>query len=94
MNAKTVENIVQSLDGIDEMVANLRKLADAGTKMGDDLTRCMDSMARGDRFNAAMELWRQFSKVNAAVAWIDLNARIARRNTNSLLSEIPEGVEA
>jgi hypothetical protein len=94
MNANTVENIVRSLDEIDEMVANLRKLADAGTKMGDDLTRCMDSMARGDRFDAAMNLWRQFSKVNTAVAWIELSAMIARRNTNSLLTEIPEGMEA
>jgi hypothetical protein len=87
-----VENIDTALDGIDEMAAKLRELSDAGSKMGDDLTRDMHSMSHEERFDATLDLWRQFSKIGVAVMWLELHARTARRNNNTLLSELPEEV--
>jgi hypothetical protein len=86
-----IENIDASLDGIDEMVAHIRRLSDAGGKMADELTNNMNSMSRSDTFDAAMDVWRQFTKMGAAITWLELHARTARRNTNSLLDMIPEG---
>jgi hypothetical protein len=45
-NKMHIENIDASLDGIDEMVAHIRRLSDAGGKMADDLTNNMNSMSR------------------------------------------------
>jgi hypothetical protein len=88
--AKYVEAIDTALDGIDEMTANLRALADAGTKMGDALTNNIDLMTREERFDEVMKMWRQFSKISGAITWLELHARTVRRNTYSLLSELPE----
>lgn len=88
------ENISAGLDGIDEMTAKLRELADAGAKMGDALTAGMDSMSREERFNAAMAMWRQFTKIGTAISWVDLSARNARRSVNTLLDVLPDCPEA
>ena len=86
----TIEAIDTAMDGIEEMAARLRELSDAGSKMGDDLTSRMDGMTREDRFEAAMQLWRQFSKIGTALTWLELHTRTARRNANTLLNELPE----
>ena len=90
MAADNIENIDCALDAIEEMTAKLHELADAGAKMGDELTRDMDRLGRDERFEAAMRMWRQFSKIGAATSLLHLHAMGARRNTNSLLSELPE----
>jgi hypothetical protein len=87
---KYIETINTALDGIEGMTANLRALADAGSKMGDDLTSNIDIMTREERFEEVMKMWRQFSKIGGAISWLELHARTARRYTNSLLSELSE----
>jgi hypothetical protein len=91
---KYVGAIDTALDGIEEMTAILRDLADAGTKIGDALTNNIDLMTREERFDEAMKMWRQLSKVGNAISWLELHARAARRNTNSLLSELSESNES
>jgi uncharacterized NAD(P)/FAD-binding protein YdhS len=58
-----VEAIDTALDGIEGMTANLRALADAGSKMGDGLTSNIDLITREERFEEAMKMWRQFSRM-------------------------------
>jgi hypothetical protein len=85
---KYIETINTALDGIEGMTANLRALADAGNKMGDELTSSIDLMTREERFEEAMKMWRQFSKMGGAISWLELHVRTARRYTNSLLNEL------
>jgi hypothetical protein len=89
-----VEAIDTALDGIEGMTANLRALADAGSKMGDGLTSKIDLITREERFEEAMKMWRQFSRISGAITWLELHVRTARRYTNSLLSELSESNES
>jgi hypothetical protein len=92
MALENIENIIAALDAIEGNTARLRSLADTGSKIGDDMTNNVTGMSREEQFNAAMEIWRHFSKIGAAITWLELNARTARRNANSLLSELTEEV--
>jgi len=85
-----VSNISSALDGIEEMAAKLRELSDAGSRMGDSYTNAVDSMCREKRFDLAMSMWRQFTIMGTAVSWLQLHARSARRNVNTLLDAIPD----
>lgn len=87
-DCESVANVANALHEVGQILTRLRALADAGLKMGDDLTNGLDSMSRDERFEAAMQMWRQFSKVSSACTFVELNTQAAVRNTNTLLSEM------
>lgn len=92
-NRFNVENVDSALTDLEAMMSRLRAVVDDGEKLGDSLSMNLDVLSREEKFRAALSLWRQFSKIQTALTWMELYIRAARRNTNTLLESIPEEAE-